>query len=47
MTSVFLSFIREFMTARRYARRTIDTYEYWIRFYIVKRDSVVLAYRSR
>ncbi|WP_333607699.1 integron integrase [Arsukibacterium sp.] len=35
MASVFLNFIREFMTARRYARRTIDTYEYWIRFYIL------------
>ena len=35
MASVFLNFIREFMTTRRYARRTIDTYEHWIRFYIL------------
>ena len=35
MASVFLESIREFMTARRYARRTIDTYVYWIRFFIL------------
>jgi integron integrase len=35
MASVFLSFVREFMTSRRYAKRTIDTYEYWIKFYIL------------
>ncbi|MGO3126872.1 MAG: phage integrase N-terminal SAM-like domain-containing protein [Luteimonas sp.] len=32
---MFLNFVREFMTTRRYARRTIDTYEHWIRFYIL------------
>jgi hypothetical protein len=32
MASVFLSFVREFMTSRRYAKRTIDTCEYWIKF---------------
>jgi integron integrase len=35
MASMFLNFVREFMTTRRYARRTIDTYEHWIRFYIL------------
>lgn len=29
MASVFLESIRDFMTTRRYAKRTIDTYQYW------------------
>ncbi|MFK3865659.1 phage integrase N-terminal SAM-like domain-containing protein [Pseudoalteromonas rhizosphaerae] len=35
MASVFLESIRDFMTTRRYAKRTIDTYQYWIKFYIL------------
>ena len=35
MASMFLNVVREFMTARRYAKRTIDTYEHWIRCYIL------------
>lgn len=35
MSSPFLDYVAEFMTARRYARRTVDTYIYWIRFYIL------------
>lgn len=34
MKSPFLSFIREHMLARHYAIRTIDTYLYWIKYYI-------------
>jgi len=34
MKSPFLSFIREHMLARHYAMRTIDTYLYWIKYYI-------------
>ncbi len=32
MASVFLESIRDFMITRRYAKRTIDTYQYWIKF---------------
>lgn len=35
MASVFLESIRDFMITRRYAKRTIDTYQYWIKFYIL------------
>ena len=35
MASIFLHFIREFMTSHHYAARTIATYEHWIRFYIL------------
>ncbi|MEE2001403.1 integron integrase [Alkalimonas sp. MEB108] len=35
MVSPFLDHVAEFMTVRRYARRTVDTYIYWIRFYIL------------
>lgn len=35
MASVFLESIRDFMTTCRYAKRTIDTYQYWIKFYIL------------
>lgn len=34
MKSPFLTFIREHMLARHYAIRTIDTYLYWIKYYI-------------
>ena len=34
MKSPFLSHIREYMLARRYAIRTIETYLYWIKYYI-------------
>lgn len=35
MASPFLDYVREFMVSRRYAKRTVDTYLYWIRFYIL------------
>lgn len=35
MASPFLEYIADFMRTRRYARRTIDTYLYWIKFYIL------------
>lgn len=35
MPSIFLESIRDFMITRRYAKRTIDTYQYWIKFYIL------------
>lgn len=34
MKSPFLIFIREHMLARHYAMRTVDTYLYWIKYYI-------------
>lgn len=36
--SPFLQSIREFMLVRRYSRRTIDTYLYWIRLFILYHD---------
>lgn len=38
MASVFLESIRDFMTTRRYAKRTIDTYQYWIKFYTMLKN---------
>ncbi|CAM3686921.1 integron integrase [Rheinheimera salexigens] len=38
MPSPFLQYISEFMFARRYAKRTVETYLYWIKFYIVYCD---------
>lgn len=35
MASPFLHYIKEFMFTRHYAKRTIDTYLYWIKFYII------------
>ncbi|MDX3774019.1 integron integrase [Chromatiaceae bacterium AAb-1] len=35
MASPFLEYIADYMRTRRYARRTIDTYLYWIKFYIL------------
>jgi integron integrase len=35
MASPFLEYIADFMRTRRYAKRTIATYLYWIRFYIL------------
>lgn len=35
MTSPFLHYIAEFMYARRYAKRTVEAYVYWIKFYIL------------
>jgi site-specific recombinase XerD len=35
MASPFLQYIAEFMYARRYAKRTIEAYVYWIKFYIL------------
>lgn len=37
MASPFLDYVREFMVSRRYAKRTVETYLYWIRFYILFR----------
>ena len=36
--SEFLTFIREYMYARRYSKRTIETYIHWIKAYIVFHD---------
>ena len=33
--SPFLDSIREYMLVRRYSRRTIESYVYWIRYFIV------------
>ncbi|MBZ9613922.1 site-specific integrase, partial [Rheinheimera maricola] len=35
MASPFLQYIAEFMYARRYAKRTVDAYVYWIKMYIL------------
>ncbi|WP_329605545.1 integron integrase [Rheinheimera sp. UJ63] len=35
MQSPFLDFVAEEMYKRRYAKRTVETYVYWIRFYIL------------
>ena len=35
MASPFLQYIAEFMYARRYAKRTVETYVYWIKMYIL------------
>jgi len=35
MASPFLAFVRERMMVQRYAKRTIDTYIYWIKFFIL------------
>lgn len=35
MSSPYLDYIEEFMLTRRYARRTIKTYIYWIKMYIL------------
>jgi len=35
MASPFLQYIAEFMYARRYAKRTVDAYVYWIKAYIL------------
>lgn len=35
MSSPFLNSIREFMMVRRYSKRTIDSYLYWIKYFIV------------
>jgi hypothetical protein len=32
--SPFLNYINEYMLTRRYARLTIKSYIYWIRFYL-------------
>jgi len=37
-SSVFLNYIIEHMYARNYAKRTIETYLYWIKFYILFND---------
>lgn len=34
MSSPFLSSVKEFMWTRRYAKRTIETYLHWIKYYI-------------
>lgn len=33
--SPFLAAVRDFMTVRRYSRRTIDSYVYWIKYFIL------------
>ena len=35
MASPFLQYIAEFMYARRYAKRTVDSYVHWIKMYIL------------
>lgn len=35
IASPFLGYVREFMVSRRYAKRTVETYLYWIRLYIL------------
>lgn len=35
MSSQFLTSLRKFMTARRYSKRTINSYCYWIKAYII------------
>ncbi|MEH8017466.1 integron integrase [Rheinheimera muenzenbergensis] len=35
MTSPFLQSVAELMLSRRYAKRTVDTYLYWIKFFIL------------
>ena len=35
MASPFLQYIAEFMYARRYAKRTVEGYLYWIKMYIL------------
>jgi len=35
LSSPFLNSIREFMMVRRYSRRTIDSYLYWIKYFII------------
>ena len=34
-SSVFLNYISEYMYSRNYAKRTIETYLYWIKFFIL------------
>src|SRR5690606_30100925 len=34
-SSPFLNSIREYMLVRRYSRRTVDSYLYWIKYFIV------------
>ncbi|WP_375058245.1 phage integrase N-terminal SAM-like domain-containing protein [Zobellella sp. DQSA1] len=38
MALPFFEYLCEFMLSRRYAKRTIDTYLYWIRFFILFHD---------
>jgi integron integrase len=35
MSSPFLQYLAEFMFARRYAKRTVEAYVYWVKFYIL------------
>jgi hypothetical protein len=35
LASPFLDFVRERMVFQRYAKRTIETYLYWIKFFIL------------
>ncbi len=35
MSSPYLEYIREFMYTRRNAKRTVDVYLYWIKFFII------------
>ena len=35
MASSFLQQVADYMRTRRYAKRTIETYLHWIRFYIL------------
>ena len=35
MASSFLQQVADYMHTRRYAKRTIETYQHWIRFYIL------------
>ena len=38
--SLFLNSLNEFMITRRYAKRTIETYLYWIKRYIIFNDKL-------
>jgi len=35
MKSVFLTYVKEQMWTKRYAKRTIETYIYWIKGFII------------
>ena len=37
-SSPFLDSVRDFMHVRRYSRRTVDSYLYWIKYFIVFND---------
>ncbi len=40
MTSLFLAHVKELMWTQRYAKRTIESYLYWIKAFIIFDSSV-------